>query len=58
MLRDLILSVIENKRVLILGFGKEGQSTYSYIRNILPEKELFISDRNPKPDIKDQQLSN
>ena len=30
--------------MLILGYGREGKSTYSYIRKHLPEKELFVGD--------------
>ncbi len=41
-----IIEYIKNKKILILGFGREGRSTYSYIRKHLPEKELFIGDRN------------
>lgn len=35
------------KRILLLGFGREGQSTYQYIRRHFPEKELAIADQNP-----------
>ncbi len=41
-----IIEYIKNKKILILGFGREGKSTYSYIRKHLPEKELFIGDKN------------
>ncbi len=51
-----IIEYIRNKKILILGFGREGKSTYNYIRKHLPEKELFIGDRN-KPDIKDDNVS-
>ncbi|NCC87298.1 MAG: UDP-N-acetylmuramoyl-L-alanine--D-glutamate ligase [Clostridia bacterium] len=36
----------ENKRVLILGFGREGRSTYNYIRKYLPNLPLAIADQN------------
>lgn len=32
--------------VAILGFGREGQSTYRFIRKLLPEKEIWVIDRN------------
>ena len=41
-----IIEYIRNKKVLILGMGREGKSTLSYIRKHLPEKHLTISDRN------------
>lgn len=31
--------------VLILGFGKEGQSTYSFIRKFYPDKKIAIADK-------------
>lgn len=41
-----IIEYIKNKRVLILGMGREGKSTLSYIRKHLPEKHLTVADRN------------
>ncbi len=41
-----IIEYIKNKKILILGFGREGKSTYSYIRKHLPQKELYIGDKN------------
>lgn len=41
-----IIEYLENKSVLILGFGREGQSTLSYIRKYLPEKQLTVADKN------------
>lgn len=34
----------ENKRILILGFGREGRSTYRLIRSLLPESTIGIAD--------------
>lgn len=51
-----IIEYIKNKKILILGFGREGKSTYNYIRKHLPEKELFIGDRN-EPQIEDEKVS-
>ena len=53
-LEDLI-EYIKNKKVLILGFGREGKSTLNYIRKHLPDKELFVSDKN-KPEIDDENV--
>lgn len=41
-----IIEYIKNKRILILGMGREGKSTLSYIRKHLPEKHLTVADRN------------
>ncbi|MBR2588464.1 MAG: UDP-N-acetylmuramoyl-L-alanine--D-glutamate ligase [Bacilli bacterium] len=43
-----LIEYLRNKKVLILGFGLEGYSTYRLIRRHLPDKEVFISDANPK----------
>jgi len=41
-----IIEYIKDKKVLILGMGREGKSTLSYIRKHLPEKYLTIADKN------------
>ena len=43
MFSDLI-SFLDSHKVLILGFGREGRSTYDIIRRHLPDKEIGISD--------------
>lgn len=46
-----IIEYLKDKSVLILGFGREGRSTYNYIRKYLPEKVLGIGDgREQKTD--------
>ncbi|HNY06735.1 MAG TPA: UDP-N-acetylmuramoyl-L-alanine--D-glutamate ligase, partial [Bacteroidales bacterium] len=37
---------IENKKTLILGFGREGLSSYKLIRSLLPNQILTIADQN------------
>ncbi len=39
-----LVDYIAEKKVLILGFGLEGKSTYETIRNILPGKALSVAD--------------
>ena len=39
-----IIEFLKDKSVLILGFGREGKSTYNYIRRYLPEKKLTVAD--------------
>lgn len=43
-----LVEYLENKKILILGFGVEGYSTYNFIRRHLPNKKLYISDANTK----------
>ena len=38
------IEFINSRKVLILGFGREGRSTYDIIRRHLPDKEIGISD--------------
>jgi len=40
-----LIRFIKNKKIAILGFGKEGKSSYSYIRKHLPDKYLAIHDK-------------
>ena len=42
-----LVQFLKNKEVLILGFGMEGYSTYTFIKRHLPNQEIFISDGNP-----------
>ena len=44
---DKLVEYLKNKKILILGFGMEGYSTYKFIRRHLPNQELIISDGNP-----------
>lgn len=43
-----LLNYLENKKIVILGFGMEGESSYRFLRKHFPEKEIFIADRNIK----------
>lgn len=47
MLKEL-LSYLENKNIVILGFGKQGKSTYKFLRKYFPEKRIDIMDENFK----------
>lgn len=39
-----IVEKLKNKKIAILGFGKEGRSTYSFIRKYMPEKHITVLD--------------
>ena len=47
MINDLI-QYLKNKKILILGFGREGQSTYKLIRRHIQDQNLFIADKKEK----------
>ena len=43
-----IIEKIRDKSIILLGFGKEGKSTYNFIRKYLPKQKVTISDKNDK----------
>jgi len=45
-MKNEIIKNIENKNIAILGFGKEGKSTYNYIRKHLSNQFITILDGN------------
>jgi len=40
------INKLENKKILILGFGREGQSTYTFLRKYFPDKTLYLRDKS------------
>lgn len=48
-----IRDFLKNKSILILGFGREGKSTYNFIKKYVNYKSLGIADKNP-PNIVDE----
>ena len=42
-----LIDHIKDKRIVLLGMGREGRSTYSFIRRYLPEQRLVIADMQP-----------
>ena len=44
MVNKALNKIIKGKKILILGFGKEGQSTYITLRKYFPEQDYTISD--------------
>jgi UDP-N-acetylmuramoylalanine--D-glutamate ligase len=45
-MNELLSNIIQSRKVLILGFGKEGQSTYRYFRQNFPAVVLAIADQD------------
>lgn len=41
-----IAEYLKDKSICLVGFGREGQSSYHYIRKYFPEKPLVIADKN------------
>ena len=44
MINDLI-DYFKNKKIIILGFGKEGKSTYELIRKYLKDQTIYVADQ-------------
>ena len=43
---DKIKALLDGKRIMILGFGREGQSTYRLLRSFFPNLMISIADRD------------
>lgn len=43
---ELIRQKLDGKKILLLGFGREGQASYAFIRKVLPEIQLTVADLN------------
>ena len=43
---DSILNRLQDKRVLVLGFGREGKSTLHFLQKYLPDNEIGVADKN------------
>lgn len=41
-----LINYFQDKKIIILGFGREGKSTYSLIRRYLKEQVIYITDKN------------
>lgn len=42
------LNELKNRKILILGYGKEGKDTFLFLRRIFPQKILGIADKEKK----------
>jgi UDP-N-acetylmuramoylalanine--D-glutamate ligase len=45
-MRDKILDIVRNKRIVILGFGKEGQSSFNFLKTFIPLNQFNIADKS------------
>lgn len=46
-----VCEFLNDKKIVILGFGKQGKATYKYIRKHFPSKLITIADKNENIDI-------
>ena len=44
-MKNQIIEYLRNKRILVLGFGREGKSSLDFIRRELPEAEVAVADQ-------------
>ena len=44
---DLIIQRLQGKRILVLGFGREGRSTLSFLQKHMPHAVVGVADKNP-----------
>lgn len=49
---DLILNRLRGKRILILGFGREGKSSLRFLNKYLPEACVAVADKNEMEGVK------
>ena len=49
---DLILNRLRGKRILILGFGREGKSSFHFVQKYLPNAEVAVADKNELEGVK------
>ena len=45
-MKNKIIEIFKNKNIAILGFGKEGKSSYNFLRNNLKNEKITIIDQN------------
>lgn len=43
------LRYLQNKKILIAGFGREGQSSFKYLHKHLKNEQIFLADKSTEP---------
>jgi len=46
-MKELLEKITTGKKILILGFGREGRSSYRLLKKLFPDIEIRIADKNP-----------
>ena len=44
----ILANLIQNKRIVLLGFGLEGQSSFRFFTKYFPKNRILVADRNPQ----------
>ena len=50
------LDELRNKKILILGFGREGRDTFSFLKKLFPDKILAVGDKIKISGLKDKKV--
>ncbi|MCI9087227.1 MAG: hypothetical protein HFJ32_01525 [Clostridia bacterium] len=53
-----LMNYLKDKKVIILGFGREGKSTYKLIRNYLKDQLIYIADQKENFEKTEELLQN
>lgn len=53
-----LMNYLKDKKVIILGFGREGKSTYKLIRKYLKDQLIYISDQKENFEKTEELLQN
>lgn len=53
-----LIHYLKDKKVIILGFGREGKSTYNLIRKYFKEQLIYISDQKEEFEKTEELLQN
>ncbi len=56
-MKDFLTNLVKDKNILILGFGREGQSSYKLLRKHFPDLKLTIADSSPLGEASSLRLS-
>lgn len=55
-MQEKIKELIQNKNILILGYGREGKETYKLFRKLCPDQQFTIADSDEKVRINNEEL--
>ena len=53
-----LIHYLKDKKIIILGFGREGKSTYKLMRNYLKDQLIYIADQKENFEKTEELLQN